>query len=151
MLLWASTATVTVTTASRDWLVPPADGIWIPGGAEHAVATLQAGELSIVLFVPGRCPVTWSEPAGVGMTPLLRDLILHLNRTGAGRRNRAGGTPKRWSSTAQWRTHVRIRAAARQPADGASVNATARTRRQRGSAGTARIRVESWCRLDPVG
>jgi hypothetical protein len=90
---------VTVTTASRDWPVPPAYGIWIPGGVEQIVATPQAGELSIVLFVPDRCPVTWSEPAGVGMTPLLRDLILRLHRTGAGWRNRAGGTPKRWSST----------------------------------------------------
>ncbi|QIS19481.1 helix-turn-helix transcriptional regulator [Nocardia terpenica] len=187
MLLWTSTATVTVTTASRDWLVPPAFGIWVPGGVEHAVATLQGGELCVVHFVPDRCPVVWSEPTGIGVTPLLRELILHLDRVGL-------EDPGRWHAEAlvyelltplptntihvsmpvdprvrtiaerlidnpgdsrglavwarevhagvrtisrlflsetgltfaQWRTHVRIRAAATQLAKGASVHATAR-------------------------
>lgn len=178
---------MTVTTASRDWLVPPAYGMWVPGGAEHTVATLQAGELCLVLFAPDRCPVTWSEPTGIGVTPLLRELILHLDRAGA----RDPGRPQAealvfglltplpantvdismpvdprvraiaerlladpadprelavWAyevhagvrtlsrlfvsetglTFAQWRTHVRIRAAARHLAEGASVSATAR-------------------------
>ncbi|WP_158887965.1 helix-turn-helix domain-containing protein [Amycolatopsis anabasis] len=187
MLLWTATATVTVTTASRDWLVPPAYGIWVPGGIEHAVATRQAGELCVVRFTPGRCPITWSEPVGVVVTPLLRELVLHLHRTGPedpGRRHAEAlvfdlltplptntlhvsmpadarvrtiaerllanpADPRElafWAQEvhagvrtlsrlflsetgltfAQWRTHIRIRAAAHHLANGASVNATAR-------------------------
>ncbi|WP_211225475.1 helix-turn-helix domain-containing protein [Amycolatopsis nigrescens] len=187
MLLWTATATVTVTTTSRDWLVPPAYGIWVPGGIEHTATTLQAGELCVVRFTPGHCPITWSEPIGVVMTPLLRELVLHLQRTGPeapGRRHaevlvfdlltplptntlhvsmptdpRVRTIAERllanpadprelagWAQEvhagvrtlsrlflsetgrtfAQWRTHIRVRAAAHHLANGASVNATAR-------------------------
>jgi AraC-like DNA-binding protein len=187
MLLWSSTATVTVTTASRDWLVPPTYGIWIPTGIEHAAATVQAGEGCIVRFAPARCPITWSEPTGIAVAPLLRELILHLHRTGPetpGRHHAEAlvfdllsplptntihvamptdprvrtiaerlvanpADPRElavWAyevhagvrtlsrlflsetglTFAQWRSHIRIRAAAHHLANGASVNATAR-------------------------
>lgn len=37
LLLWTSTATLGVTTPSREWLVPPGYGLWVPGGIGHAV------------------------------------------------------------------------------------------------------------------
>lgn len=187
MLLWSASATVIVTTPSRDWLVPPTHGIWIPTGIEHTGATLRAGEGCIVRFAPADCPITWSEPTGVEVPPLLRELILHLDRTGPEAPGRphaealvldllaplptdtvhvAMPTDPRvraiaerlvadpadprelavWAhevhagvrtlsrlflsetglTFAQWRTHIRIRAAVHHLADGASVNATAR-------------------------
>ena len=81
-LLWASTATLAVTIASRDLLVPPGYGLWVPGGVEHAVAALHAGEMSIITFAADHCPITWTEPTGVSVGPLLRELIAHLHRIG---------------------------------------------------------------------
>lgn len=82
MLLWASTATITATIASRNWLVPPGYGLWVPGGIEHAAAVLHAGEGSLITFDPDRCPITWTEPTGVSIGPLLCEIIAHLHRIG---------------------------------------------------------------------
>ncbi|WP_237535898.1 AraC family transcriptional regulator [Streptomyces sp. SID3343] len=82
ILMWTSTATVTVGTLARDWLIPPGYGLWIPGGIEHAGSVLHAGEGSLIVFAPDHCPITWSEPTGVSIGPLLRELIAHLDRTG---------------------------------------------------------------------
>jgi AraC-like DNA-binding protein len=76
-LLWTSTATLAVTVASRDLLVPPGYGLWIPGEVEHAVAALRGGEMSIVTFAADHCPITWTEPTGVSVGPLLRELMPH--------------------------------------------------------------------------
>jgi AraC-like DNA-binding protein len=82
LLLWTATATLAVTTGSRDWLVPPGYGLWIPGGTEHGGDVLRAGEGAVITFTPDRCPVTWTEPTGVSVGPLLRELIAHLQQTG---------------------------------------------------------------------
>lgn len=187
MLLWAATATVTMHTAMRDWLVPPGYGLWVPAQVEHSETTLQGGELCIVRFTPAHCPISWPEPTGVSVGPLLRELLLHLHRTEADDPSRRHAEAlvfdllaplpvnainihmpadprvraiaeqlitspadqrdlSAWASEvhagvrtlsrlflsetgmtfAQWRTHVRIRAAADHLAGGASVNATAR-------------------------
>lgn len=82
VMLWASTATIMGTIANRDWLVPPGYGMWIPGGVEHGGGTvLREGELSIIHFAVD-CPITWTEPTGVAIGPLLRELIKHLHRAG---------------------------------------------------------------------
>jgi len=81
-LLWTSTATLAVTIASRDLLVPPGYALWVPGGVEHAVAALHAGEMSIITFAADHCLITWTEPTGVSVGPLLRELIAHLHRIG---------------------------------------------------------------------
>lgn len=83
VLLWTSTATVLGTIATRDWLVPPGYGVWIPGGLEHGGTVVREGEMSIIHFAADRCPITWTEPTGVAIGPLLRELIRHLHRIGA--------------------------------------------------------------------
>jgi AraC-like DNA-binding protein len=80
-LFWIWTATVLVTAAGRDWLVPPGYGLWVPGGVEHGVAVLRAGGGSAITFDPARSPITWSRPTGVSGGPLLRELITHLHRS----------------------------------------------------------------------
>jgi AraC-like DNA-binding protein len=82
LLLWSSTATVTGVVGARDWLVPPGYGLWIPGGVEHGGTVLRDGEMSIIEFDAGRCPVGWTEPTGVAVGPLLRELIRHLHEIG---------------------------------------------------------------------
>lgn len=82
MLLWAATATLTVAAGARDWLVPPGYGLWVPGGVEHAAAALRAGEATVILFAADRCPTPWTEPTGFSVGPLLRELVVHLHRSG---------------------------------------------------------------------
>jgi AraC-like DNA-binding protein len=77
-LLWTWTATVLVSAAEREWLVPPGYGLWVPGGVEHGGAVLSAGEGSAIIFDPATCPITWARPTGVSGGPLLRELITHL-------------------------------------------------------------------------
>jgi len=80
-LFWTWTATVLVTAAERDWLVPPGYGLWVPSGVEHGGAVLRAGEGFAITFDPATCPITWSQPTGVSGGPLLRELIAHLHRS----------------------------------------------------------------------
>jgi AraC-like DNA-binding protein len=77
-LLWTWTATVLVTAAERDWLLPPGYGLWVPGGVEHGGAVLRSGAGFAVTFDPATCPITWAQPTGVSGGPLLRELITHL-------------------------------------------------------------------------
>jgi AraC-like DNA-binding protein len=80
-LIWTSTATLSITTESRDWLVPPGYGLWIPGEHEHGVAALRWGQGSVITFAPTDCPISWVEPTGVEVGPLLLELIGHLQNT----------------------------------------------------------------------
>ncbi|CCH77708.1 DNA-binding domain-containing protein, AraC-type [Nostocoides japonicum T1-X7] len=83
LLMWSSTATVAVSSAARDWLVPPGHGIWVPADTEHSASTVRGGEVSVVRFAPGRSPVPWRGPTGVALTPLLHELAGHLEHIGA--------------------------------------------------------------------
>ncbi len=93
LLLCSSTATATIATGSRDWLVPPGFGLWIPGGTEHAGGLVRAGEGSIIAFAPENCPITWPSPPG------WRSARCCANSSsiciGSDRRTRAGRTPRR--------------------------------------------------------
>ncbi|GAA3629276.1 helix-turn-helix transcriptional regulator [Kineosporia mesophila] len=80
MLMSSAGATVLGSVGARDWLIPPGYGLWIPGGYEHGGAVLHHGELSILHLDTEHCPITWTEPTGVAVGPLLRELITHLLR-----------------------------------------------------------------------
>jgi len=36
----------------------------------------------LVTFALDHCPITWTEPTGVTVGPLLRELVTHLHRVG---------------------------------------------------------------------
>lgn len=80
LVSWSATATVTVRTGARDWLVPPTHGLWVPAGTSHSVEVLRQGRGYAVLLDVARCPITWAEPTGVLITPLIRELIVYLDR-----------------------------------------------------------------------
>ncbi|AGZ43744.1 AraC family transcriptional regulator [Actinoplanes friuliensis] len=84
LLLWTWTATVLVTAAERDWLVPPGHGLWVPGDVEHSGAVLRGGAGSALVFDPATCPVAWPRPTGVSGGPLVQALITHLFETDPG-------------------------------------------------------------------
>ncbi|WP_306204477.1 helix-turn-helix domain-containing protein [Actinoplanes sp. RD1] len=81
VLLGSTSATLMGTAGSRDWLIPPGYGLWVPGDVEHGGRVLHDGDLSILHLDAERCPIAWTEPTGVTVGPLLRELITHLIRT----------------------------------------------------------------------
>jgi AraC-like DNA-binding protein len=89
LLSWSETATVTHRTADRDWLVPPTHALWMPAGVPHALAVVRGGRGYGVVLSAQHCPVSWTEPTGVLVTPLVRELIVHLDRHPRRARTRA--------------------------------------------------------------
>ncbi|MBT0769916.1 helix-turn-helix domain-containing protein [Kineosporia sp. J2-2] len=80
VLVWTETATLQGTMGSREWLIPPGYGIWVPGLVEHGEGhVLREGDLSIIHFTAEGCPIDWAEPTGVVVGPLLRELLRHLH------------------------------------------------------------------------
>ncbi|GAA0354076.1 helix-turn-helix transcriptional regulator [Streptomyces blastmyceticus] len=80
LIAWATSATVTVRTGARDWLVPPTHALWLPAGTPHAVDVLRPGDSCTVAVDATRCPITWAESVGIAITPLVRELIVYLDR-----------------------------------------------------------------------
>lgn len=77
-LVWAPAGAVQVETTELDWVLPPTMGLWIPGGVMHAMGGADPGRLYFLYFEPGRCAVKWPATTAVAMTPLARELIVHL-------------------------------------------------------------------------
>jgi AraC-like DNA-binding protein len=80
LIAWSATATVSVRTGTRHWLVPPSHALWIPARYSHTTEVSRPGRGYAVLVDPGRSPVTWAEPTGILVTPLIRELVVHLDR-----------------------------------------------------------------------
>lgn len=77
-LLYASSGVMTVVTDFGIWIVPPLRAVWIPAYTDHQIHA--AGPVSmrtlyiqpqIVTGLPEKCCV-------VAVTPLLRELLLHV-------------------------------------------------------------------------
>lgn len=91
VLLSSTGATLMGTVGSREWLIPPGYGLWVPGGVEHGGNVLRHGDLSILHLDARRCPITWTEPTGVSVGPLVRELIEHLLRAAPEHPSRSPG------------------------------------------------------------
>jgi len=77
-LLYAVTGVMTVTTENGTWVVPPQRGVWIPPLTKHQIVT--SGQLSMrTLYIQeGATSGLLTKCCVIGVTPLLRELILHM-------------------------------------------------------------------------
>jgi AraC-like DNA-binding protein/quercetin dioxygenase-like cupin family protein len=75
-LLYALSGVVLVSTDAGRWMVPPGHGIWIPSGTEHAVE--MAGDVAMysLYVVPGAVAELPGDLRVVGMTQLMRTLVV---------------------------------------------------------------------------
>lgn len=64
------------------WLLPPSLALWIPAHVPHATESEGDAVMRGVFVEPVSCPhIDWRDPTVVGVTPLLRALVEHLDRT----------------------------------------------------------------------
>jgi AraC-like DNA-binding protein/quercetin dioxygenase-like cupin family protein len=77
--LWAPDGAVTVQTEDLDWLAPPTIGLWIPAGVVHSAGSGGPFRLYSLYFDPAECPFRWPATTPLAVTPLVRELIVHLD------------------------------------------------------------------------
>ncbi|MCB9652468.1 MAG: helix-turn-helix transcriptional regulator [Deltaproteobacteria bacterium] len=82
-LCFASQGVMNVETSDGTWVVPPHRAVWIPAGTQHAVR--MTGRVSLrTLFFAERITRRRLPRAcrAVNVSPLLRELVLHVCRIG---------------------------------------------------------------------
>jgi AraC-like DNA-binding protein len=78
-LIFAVEGTMTVTTATGVWAVPPNRAVWIPAGTEHSVQSNEQLNMRSIFVDPRSCGKL-NQCCMVFINPLLRELILHASR-----------------------------------------------------------------------
>ncbi|HEX4508369.1 MAG TPA: helix-turn-helix transcriptional regulator [Alphaproteobacteria bacterium] len=81
-LVYAASGAIHVRAAGQAWLIPSARAVWLPPGTPHRLRMRGATRLRSVYIPPEHCPTLLALPLGLGVTPLLRELILELTRIG---------------------------------------------------------------------
>lgn len=77
-LAWSPEGVLVVRTDAGSYVLPPARALWIPAGTSHETRASGAAVLRSVYVRASGCPIDWARPTPVAVTPLLRELIPHL-------------------------------------------------------------------------
>jgi len=77
-LAWSPEGVLVVRTHGGSYVLPPARALWIPAGTSHETRALGAAVLRSVFIHTSRRPIDWDSPTPVEVSPLLRELIPHL-------------------------------------------------------------------------
>jgi AraC-like DNA-binding protein len=82
---------VVLTEGGAGYVLPPSRALWIPAGTVHETRAAGAAVLRSVYLEPRRCPIGWAAPTPVAVSPLLGELVHHLDdrRLGSEQRSRA--------------------------------------------------------------
>lgn len=80
-LLWAESGSVQVRVQSHVWRLSPGLALWIPSGTVHQVASDASVALGATHIDPHSCSRIWDTPILMTITPALRELLIHENRT----------------------------------------------------------------------
>ncbi|MBJ7441270.1 MAG: helix-turn-helix transcriptional regulator [Sphingopyxis sp.] len=74
--LYAARGVMAVSTPDGAWVAPPERAVWIPGGTAHSVRMVGAAQTRSVLIQPGICPSRGTRTQVVGVSALLRQLLV---------------------------------------------------------------------------
>jgi AraC-like DNA-binding protein len=77
-LAWSPEGVLLVRTHDGRFVLPPTRALWIPAGTPHETEASGAAVLRSVYIRTSRCPIAWARPTPVEVSPLLRELIPHL-------------------------------------------------------------------------
>lgn len=76
---WSPEGVLIVLTEGRSYILPPTRALWIPAHIHHETQAFGAAILRSVYLRPRRCPIRWTAPTPIAVTPLLAELICHLD------------------------------------------------------------------------
>ncbi|WP_243274784.1 helix-turn-helix transcriptional regulator [Streptomyces albus subsp. chlorinus] len=79
-IVYAARGVLAVTTDAGSWVAPANRALWVPAGTVHAHQAHGALELHLVGLPATVNPLGLDEPAALGVSPLLRELILACTR-----------------------------------------------------------------------
>ena len=77
-LVYASQGVMTVRTPEGAWVVPIHRGVWVPAGTRHSIEMSGHVSLRTLYLVPRLSRSLPDEPRVIGISPLLRELILRI-------------------------------------------------------------------------
>ena len=79
-LIYALAGVVTVSTATGSWMVPPDHALWVPADLEHSVMARGQVSMRSIYVAPGAVSQLPRETRVVGLTDLMRSLMLEAVR-----------------------------------------------------------------------
>lgn len=82
-LTFASGGNLEVHTAGMRSLIPADGAIWVPAGLEHRELMHAPVSVRSLYVAPGAMPDAVPTSRTLGVSPLLREMILHITREGA--------------------------------------------------------------------
>jgi|SRR5581483_9813677 len=82
-LTYAASGVLRVETADASWMVPPHCAVWVPAGVEHSEEMHPPVSMRSLFLAPRIAKALPRESRTVNISPLLRELILHVSRKGA--------------------------------------------------------------------
>jgi len=81
-LVFAKHGVMRVSTDNAAWLVPATRGIWLPAGLSHGIAMRGEVAMRTLYVAPTRSAALSAAPSALEVSPLLRELILHILKLG---------------------------------------------------------------------
>jgi AraC-like DNA-binding protein len=82
-LIYASQGVMAVHTSEGEWVVPIHRGVWLPAGACHSIEMSGNVSLRTLYLVPRLSKLLPDQPCVIGVSPLLRELILQMVELGS--------------------------------------------------------------------
>lgn len=80
-LLWGPNGgTLQVRVEGVDWTVPPDTGVWVPAGLVHSASASPGTTFYCTFFRPEARDCPWTRPGLFEVSPLLREVLLHMHR-----------------------------------------------------------------------
>lgn len=75
-LIYGAHGVMLVASEQGQWIVPPTRGIWMPAGVPHWIRCIGAVQMRSTYVRPDAAPQLPAHSQAVGISPLLRELIL---------------------------------------------------------------------------
>jgi len=86
-LVYAIRGVMQVSSGQSSWFIPPHFALWVPAGTHHEIYMPAAVSMRAVFFRPGVVHGLSPGCSVLHVTPLLRELVLEIVRTGQLRAN----------------------------------------------------------------
>lgn len=77
-LVFARSGLMRVSTDEMLWLVPPTRAIWVPAGVRHGISISGEVAMRTLYIADGRADPLPRRPTVLEVSPLLRELIVHI-------------------------------------------------------------------------